>query len=91
MPITNHERVLLVILGEECGEIVQVASKIQRFGFESYHPNDPNTTNRDLLEQEIADFLAVVGLLTAHGYVRNDKIAAGITPKLEKLKRFGIQ
>ncbi len=90
MPISEDERKRLVVLSEECAEIIQIAAKIQRFGFESYHPNDPDVTNRTLLEREIADALAVIGLMTSNGDINSGRVAAGIQPKIDKLKRFGI-
>lgn len=48
------------MLAEECGEVIQVVGKILRHGYESYHPNDPTTTNRDLLTHELSDLHGVV-------------------------------
>ena len=90
MPISEDERKRLVVLSEECAEIIQIAAKIQRFGFESYHPDDPAVTNRTLLEREIADALAVIGLLTANQNIDSARVSAGIQPKIDKLKRYGI-
>lgn len=90
MPISECERKRLVVLSEECAEIIQIASKIQRFGFESYHPDDPDTTNRTLLEREIADAMAVIGMLIANNDIDSNRIAGGVRPKVEKLKTFGI-
>ena len=90
MPISEDERKRLVVLSEECAEIIQIAAKIQRFGFESYHPDDPAATNRTLLEREIADALAVIGLLTSNGNIDSSRFTAGIQPKIDKLKRYGI-
>lgn len=90
MPISEDERKRLVVLSEECAEIIQIAAKIQRFGFESYHPDDPDVTNRTLLEREIADALAVIVLLTVNENIDSGRISSGIQPKIDKLKRYGI-
>lgn len=90
MPISEDERKRLVVLSEECAEIIQIAAKIQRFGFDSYHPDDPSVTNLTLLEGEIADALAVIGLLVSNGDISEANVAARIQPKIEKLKRYGI-
>ena len=90
MPISEDERKRLVVLSEECAEIIQIAAKIQRFGFESYHPDDPAKTNRALLEGEIADALAVIGLLISNGNIDSTSVEGGIRPKVQKLKRYGI-
>lgn len=53
----------LAMLAEEAGEIVQAVGKILRHGYESYHPENTNLTNRDLLAMEITDLLAVVEMM----------------------------
>ncbi len=65
--LTPAEAERLAMLAEEAGEIVQVVGKILRHGFDSYHPENPQTTNRMLLEGEINDLYAVVGLLAEAG------------------------
>lgn len=89
MPISEEERKRFVVLSEECAEIIQIASKIQRFGFESSHPNDPEITNRMLLEREISDLLAVIELLTVNKNIDSERVQNGIQPKIDKLKRYG--
>ncbi len=54
----------LSILTEECGESVQVAGKVVRHGWASYHPEDANKTiNRELLEKELGDVLFAIRLM----------------------------
>lgn len=53
--LTPAEAERLAMLAEECAEVIQIIGKIQRHGYDSYHPNDPRTTNRDLLAKELAD------------------------------------
>ena len=55
----------LAMLAEECGEIIQVVGKILRHGYESFHPQNPQESNRDLLASEVCDFLAVVQMMEA--------------------------
>lgn len=43
---------------EECGEVVQVACKANRFGLDHVWP-EKGETNRRILEREIADILGV--------------------------------
>lgn len=54
----------LALLAEECGEVIQVVGKILRHGYESYHPDNPSISNRQLLEKEIGDVRAAVSILT---------------------------
>jgi len=55
----------LAMLAEECGEVIQVVGKILRHGYESHHPADPTTTNRDLLTKELSDLYAVIEMMDA--------------------------
>lgn len=63
--LTPAEAERLAMLAEEAGEIVQVVGKILRHGYESYHPANPTETNRDLLANEVCDFLAVIQMMDA--------------------------
>jgi hypothetical protein len=55
-PLTDYEREALVILMEECAEVIQAASKLIRFGKE----NRPDTgeANSVVLAHEIGDLEA---------------------------------
>ncbi len=56
------------VLTEECGESVQIAGKVVRHGWLSYHPEDVNkTVNRQLLEKELGDVLFAMRLLGSAG------------------------
>lgn len=58
----EHER--LAMLAEEAAEVVQIVGKILRHGYESKHPDNLNgPTNRQMLENEIADFYAIAGVM----------------------------
>ena len=61
--LTPAEAERLAMLADEAGEIVQAVGKILRHGYESYHPENPNTNNRDLLAMEITDLLAVIEMM----------------------------
>ena len=54
---------LLACLTEEAGEVGQAVGKILRHGYESHHPDFPMTSNRESLEKELGDVLAVQELL----------------------------
>lgn len=58
----EHER--LAMLAEEAAEVIQIVGKILRHGYESKHPDNMNgPTNRQMLENEIADFYAIAGVM----------------------------
>jgi hypothetical protein len=58
--MTDAERERLAMLAEECAEVIQVVGKILRHGYNSYHPDDPKVTNRELLIRELQDIEGVV-------------------------------
>lgn len=64
--ISKHRDTGLVLqcLQEECAEVIQIASKINRFGAYSRNPEDPaSLSNIELLHQEIGDVLAIFEVL----------------------------
>jgi len=88
---TEKEKEFLDLLQEECAEVIQIASKVKRFGWESYHPEDENfVTNRNHLEIEIGDILAIVEVLTSRGLISKSNIDENIIIKLKRLKALGI-
>ena len=58
--LTPAEAERLAMLVEECSEVIQIAGKILRHGYDSRHPDNPSETNRDLLAHELADVDAVL-------------------------------
>ena len=61
---TPYEDELLGILQEECAEVIQIISKIRRFGLHSHHPLDnKRITNQEHLAHEIGDIFGMVELL----------------------------
>lgn len=65
----------LAMLIEECGEVIQAASKILRHGYDNHHPsNRPDQTNRADLRDELNDLISVheamydAGDLPNYGY-----------------------
>lgn len=57
--LTREE--LLVLLIEECGEVIQAATKCLRFGVDRYDPRDPGKgSNYTVLSEEIGDLYGVV-------------------------------
>jgi hypothetical protein len=66
----------LALLAEECGEVVRVAMKILRHGWESCSPSDPKCRpSRVLLERELGSLRAVVDLMANCGDVRRQDMA----------------
>lgn len=77
------EQEILAIASEECAEVIQAISKINRFGLDMQWNG---TVNRDHLATEIGDLLCMVDLLVEKGVVSRDKIYDASVAKKEKLK-----
>ena len=70
----------LVILSEECGEVVQECCKILRFGM--------TEDNRERLEKEIGDVMCLFEYLSDRGYIDWAEVALRVPIKQEKLTRY---
>jgi hypothetical protein len=71
----------------ELGKIIQMKAKIYRFGLNFTHPKYGDT-NRDHLEQEVGDFLAMVDVLKSRGIFTDAGIDLAKKRKLEKLQHW---
>lgn len=78
---------ILDITAEECAEVIVAISKISRFGIDNYKPNKP-LTNRQHLEEEIGDLLAMVDLLEQFSIVDMTAVNIARIAKIEKLKQW---
>jgi hypothetical protein len=76
----------LEILAEECAEVIQIKSKIVRFGIDDQHPKHP--PNRYRLEQEIGHVLAMVDILIANGVISEAGVTEGKLHKINKLSSW---
>ena len=74
-------------LTEEAGEIVCAAMKAARHGFDSYHPDRPNVTNKSDLEKEIGHLIAIKERLVSMGVLDDDKIEEHFNRKREVIQR----
>ena len=79
----QDERLTLLI--EECAEVIKVATKIQRFGYNSFHPLGI-MSNRELLEHELGDVATARRLLEEASDVSVVKVEAAAA---EKYKTVG--
>ena len=73
------------ILIEECAEVIQVVSKVKRFGIDS-EIGIFDETNRDQLEQEIGDLLTMIDLLFIRGIINEENVCEAQQRKVAKLK-----
>jgi NTP pyrophosphatase (non-canonical NTP hydrolase) len=75
------------ILQEECAEVIQAVSKINRFGIDNLKPGKPKT-NREHLEEELGDMMAMIDILISNGIVSSDNLEVAKKAKIEKLKKW---
>jgi NTP pyrophosphatase (non-canonical NTP hydrolase) len=73
------------ITQEECAEVIQAISKISRFGIDNLKPGKPKT-NREHLEEELGDLLAMIDILLENNVVTQDNLDVAKHAKKEKLK-----
>jgi NTP pyrophosphatase (non-canonical NTP hydrolase) len=75
------------ITQEECAEVVVAISKISRFGIDNYKPGKP-LTNRQHLEEEVGDLLAMIDLMRDFGVIDMKSVEVARVAKIEKLKQW---
>jgi NTP pyrophosphatase (non-canonical NTP hydrolase) len=76
---------IMAITQEECAEVIQAISKINRFGFDSVHKG---IDNRSHLEEEVGDLMCMIDLLIDSGVVREGAVMAAKHEKLLKLQQW---
>ena len=76
-PLLNRKEECLTILMEECGEVIQEASKIMRFG------NDASK-----LAKELGDLQFMINLTANHLGIDSVSIGLYVNEKREKLKKY---
>ena len=86
--MNNKEKEILIILQEECAEVIQEASKIFRFGFESCYPTDDSATSRERLTLELGQVLCMIGLLVERDVVDEEALLTAMEAKKIKLKKW---
>ncbi len=64
--LTPAEVERLAVIIEECGEVIQAATKVLRHGYGSAHPVS-QVSNRNTLRREIVDLLAVLSIASRFG------------------------
>jgi NTP pyrophosphatase (non-canonical NTP hydrolase) len=82
--MNNKQREILVITQEECAEVIQSISKVFRFGIDNDHKS--GSTQREALEKEVGDLVAMIELLHQHNIVDKEKVTQAVQEKKDKLK-----
>lgn len=88
----KREQYLLSCLAEECAEVQLIISKYNRFGGDSFHPEDPNKkTNKAKLTQEILDVMALIQAVGMNGLLLDQTPSdaeKAVQGKLERLDKY---
>lgn len=80
--MNEQTREALLILQEECSEVIQAISKCFRFGLNGQYLKE---SNRERLEQEIGDVLAMISILENQGEISNQHLSEAKQRKFKKL------
>lgn len=78
---------VMAVLQEECAEVIQAVSKINRFGLDSEWQG---VSNKQALITEIGDVLTMISVLIDETdiNINDNEIQKAISAKYEKLKIF---
>lgn len=86
--IINEQTEPLVILQEECAELIQIISKIYRWGLDSNNNGKLPLSNKEQLIQELGDVLALIRIVCTKNNISTLEIDSAIDNKLKKLKIY---
>lgn len=79
----TYKQELLTVLMEECGEVIQAASKVIRFGETSEYKG---CTAMESLEKELGDLYCMIDLLHANDMISFTKLDDYSNEKYQKLR-----
>ena len=83
--MTDAKLEALGILQEECAELIQIASKIRRFGENDIYFG---TSIKDRFIREIGDVLALICMVQNLYLISKEEIDLAIDRKFEKLQKY---
>ena len=82
----DREEHLLTIFQEECAEVIQEVSKAKRFGLDEQR--DLPTSNRERIQKEWNDVLAMKEMLMDEGIITLQPNRSDITAKKIKVEKY---
>lgn len=85
--VTLHEREILTILMEECGEVITAASKMIRFGVDDANPST-DVLNSRALGLEIGDLSHMMDRVRQMGLIQEADEQEGRERKIERLAKY---
>jgi NTP pyrophosphatase (non-canonical NTP hydrolase) len=77
----------LVLLMEECGEVIQAVSKWLRWGPESNYNGRYKHTNKEQLIIEMGDVMTLISCVCDINHLDIDDVRNAAADKLERLKK----
>ena len=83
----NQMKEIFCITQEECAEVSQAISKIFRFGIDNHKPGH-GVTNKQHLEEEVGDLLAMVDIMVEKCIISDSSINQARKTKREKLRKW---
>ena len=83
--VNDLQEEVLDILKEECGELIQAASKINRCGMD-FVPSDSDITAKQQFTSEVGDVLLLINEAFAAGLIDVEALRMRIQSKPEKLR-----
>jgi len=84
----NRTKETLIILQEECAEVIQATSKIFRFGFESCYSTEDSATTKECLTMELGQLLCMIGLLVEQKVINEQDMLTAMEAKKIKLEKW---
>lgn len=87
--LTEAEQERLAILSEECAEVMHIACKILRHGYESWNPKtgDPET-NRQALERELGDLFHAFDRMSRSGDINTSTVLNRRASKPKHIEQY---
>ena len=86
--VDEQTREALLITQEECAEVTQAVSKVFRFGFDTRYPDTDSSSNRERLEEEVGDLLAMIDILVEKCIISDWNVNLARKMKREKLLKW---
>lgn len=79
---------LLTVLAEECSEVIELCSKMMRFGSDNFAP-DEKLSNRERMQSELNDIFGVVVLLQDNNIIDENTLQGKLVKeKKEKVEKY---
>jgi hypothetical protein len=88
MELNEKNREALIIMQEECAEVIQSASKIMRFGLDSCYPTDNSASTKECLTMEVGQLLCMIDILVEQGILNEEAMMAAMEHKRIKLETW---